>query len=73
MFNFTDVFPVTFQISGTSQVSSSIGGTTGELDGQSFGLGVAPKDQRVNKEALLKMTRSKRQAASKVSGGQQAK
>ncbi len=61
------------QISGASQGGSSMGGTAGELDGQSFALGTASKDQRVNKEALLKMTRTKRQAANKTPGGQQAK
>ncbi len=48
-----------------------MGGTAGELDGQSFGLGTASKDQRANKEALLKMTRTKRQVANKTPGGQQ--
>jgi hypothetical protein len=47
-----------------------MGGTAGELDGQSFGLGTASKDQRANKEALLKMTRTKRQVANKTPGGQ---
>ncbi|CAF1184045.1 unnamed protein product [Rotaria sordida] len=60
------------KMSGASQGASTMVGTAGELDGQSFGLGIASKDQRVNKEALLKMTRNKRQAASKTSGGQQA-
>ncbi|CAF2794309.1 unnamed protein product [Rotaria sp. Silwood2] len=59
------------KMSGASQGASTMGGTAGELDGQSFGLGTASKDQRVNKEALLKMTRNKRQAATKTPGGQQ--
>ncbi len=61
------------QTSGISQGGFSMGGTAGELDGQNFGLGTASKDQRVNKEALLKMTRTKRQAANKTPGGQQVK
>lgn len=53
-------------------------GSNGDLDGQSFGLGAASKDQRANKDALLKMTRNKRQPApgagpSKTPGGQQIK
>lgn len=39
---------------------SSHGGGAGDLDGQNFGLGAGSKDQRANKEALLKMTRGKR-------------
>lgn len=50
-----------------------MGGVAGELDGQNFSLGNAPKDQRANKEALLKMTRNKRQTANKTPGGQTAK
>ncbi len=56
-----------------SQGGSSMGGIAGELDGQNFGLGNASKDQRANKEALLKMTKTKRQIANKTPGGQQAK
>jgi hypothetical protein len=59
-------------MSGVSQGASSTGGTAGELDGQNFALGTASKDQRANKEALLKMTRNKRQAANKTPAGQQA-
>jgi hypothetical protein len=66
-------FFIIIQASGTSQGGSSMGGTSGELDGQSFGLGIASKDQRANKEALLKMTKTKRQAANKTPGGQQSK
>jgi hypothetical protein len=63
-------------MSGISQGASSMGGTVGDLDGQNFGLGAASKDQRANKEALLKMTRNKRQTAAgvtttKTSGAQQ--
>lgn len=50
-----------------------MGGVAGELDGQSFALGTASKDQRANKEALLKLTRNKRVAANKTPGGQTAK
>ncbi len=50
-----------------------MGGTAGELDGQSFALGTVSKDQRVNKEALLKMTRNKRQATGKTPAAQQSK
>jgi hypothetical protein len=55
-----------------------MGGTAGDLDGQNFGLGTASKDQRANKEALLKMTRNKRQTAAgatttKTPGAQQTK
>jgi len=64
-------------MSGISQ-AASMGGTAGDLDGQSFGLGTAQKDQRANKEALLKMTRNKRQSAAGASptkppGAQQTK
>ncbi|CAF4087257.1 unnamed protein product [Rotaria magnacalcarata] len=59
------------KLSGTTQGATSIGGNSGELDGQSFGIGTASKDQRVSKDALLKMTRNKRQATSKTSPGQQ--
>ncbi|CAF4339054.1 unnamed protein product, partial [Rotaria magnacalcarata] len=48
---------------GTNPGPNGAGGTAGDLDGQSFGLGAASKDQRTNKEALLKMTRNKRQPA----------
>ncbi|UJR10395.1 hypothetical protein I4U23_014598 [Adineta vaga] len=51
------------KLSTTSQSTSSVVGTAGELDGQNFALGTVPKEQRVNKEGLLKMTRNKRQAA----------
>jgi len=61
---------IIIQTSGLSQGGISMGGTAGELDGQSFGLGTASKDQRANKEALLKMTRTKRQVANKTPGGQ---
>lgn len=60
-----------------SGISQGPSGTAGDLDGQNFGLGTASKDQRANKEALLKMTRNKRQAApgatttSKTPGAQQ--
>lgn len=37
------------------------GGNAGDLDGQNFGVGSGSKDQRANKEAMLKMTRGKRQ------------
>ncbi len=55
-----------------------MGGTAGDPDGAS---GAPSKDQRVNKDALLKMTRNKRQtatttapaAAAKTSGTQQTK
>ena len=40
-----------------------MGGNAGDLDGQNFGVGSGSKDQRANKEAMLKMTRGKRQAA----------
>ena len=56
------------QMSGISQGANSMMGVAGELDGQSFSLGTASKDQRVNKEALLKMTRNKRQTANKTPG-----
>lgn len=64
-------------MSGASQ-GASMGGTAGDLDGQNFGIGAASKDQRTNKEALLKMTKNKRQTAAaatttKTSGAQQAK
>ncbi|CAF1183759.1 unnamed protein product, partial [Didymodactylos carnosus] len=42
--------------------SQSGAGLTGELDGQNFGIGNAPKDSRASKEQLLKMTRNKRAA-----------
>jgi hypothetical protein len=61
------------QMSGISQGASGMGGNAGELDGQGFAVGTASKDQRANKEALLKMTRNKRQAANKTPSGQQAK
>jgi len=56
-----------------------MGGTAGDPDGQNFALGTSSKDQRANKDALLKMTRNKRQtstttapaAAAKTSGTQQ--
>ncbi|CAF0759156.1 unnamed protein product [Rotaria sp. Silwood1] len=59
-----------------NQGMNSMGGTAGDLDGQNFALGTASKDQRVNKDALLKMTRNKRQPAagattSKTAGVQQ--
>jgi len=57
-------------MSGVSQGGSGLTGIAGDLDGQSFSLGTASKDQRVNKEALLKMTRNKRQTANKTPGGQ---
>lgn len=57
---------------GASQGPNSASGTAGELDGQSFSIGTASKDQRVNKEALLKMTRTKRQTTNKAPGGSQA-
>jgi hypothetical protein len=64
-------------MSGISQ-GASTGGTAGDLDAQNFGLGTASKDQRANKEALLKMTRNKRQTAAgatttKTPGAQQTK
>jgi hypothetical protein len=46
-----------------SGISQGASGTAGELDGQNFALGTGSKDQRANKEALLKMTRNKRQTA----------
>ncbi|CAF3904181.1 unnamed protein product [Adineta steineri] len=58
------------KMSNVSQATSSINGTAGELDGQNFALGTVSKDQRVNKDALLKMTRNKRQAGAKSSTGQ---
>ena len=61
------------QMSGISQGASSLTGVAGDLDGQSFSLGTASKDQRVSKEALLKMTRNKRQTANKTPGGQAPK
>jgi hypothetical protein len=65
-------------MSGISQGANSMGGNAGELDGQRFALGANSKDQRANKEALLKMTRDKRQtgaggATTKTTGTQQAK
>ncbi len=56
-----------------SGVSQGASGNAGELDGQGFSIGTASKDQRANKEALLKMTRNKRQAANKTPSGQQSK
>lgn len=61
--------------------ASGMGGNAGDLDGQNFGLGAGSKDQRANKEALLKMTRGKRQPGAppaavptgKTPGGQQTK
>lgn len=58
-----------------------MGGNVGDLDGQNFGVGSGSKDQRANKEAMLTMTRGKRQAAaplaaaptSKTPGAQPAK
>ncbi len=35
-------------------------GMGGDPDGQNFGLGVGSKDQRTNKETLLKMSQNKR-------------
>jgi hypothetical protein len=63
-------------MSGIIQGAGGMGGNTGDLDGQNFGVGMASKDQRANKEALLKMTRNKRQtgagaATSKTPGGGQ--
>ena len=60
------------------QGAGGMGGHAGDLDGQNFGLGVASKDQRANKEALQKLTRNKRQAGApapttKPPGAQQAK
>ncbi|CAF1205076.1 unnamed protein product [Adineta ricciae] len=55
------------KLSVVSQSTSNLTGTAGELDGQSFALGTVPKEQRVNKEGLIKMTRSKRQAAKQAS------
>ena len=55
-------------MSGISQGNSSVG----ELDGQNFAVGSTSKDQRASKEALLKMTKNKRQgpaAPSKAAGG----
>jgi hypothetical protein len=46
---------------GMNQGASGMGGNAGDLDGQNFGLGLASKDQRANKEALQKLTRNKRQ------------
>ena len=65
-------------MSGISQGANSMGGNAGELDGQRFALGANSKDQRANKEALLKMTRNKRQpaagaATNKTPGAQQIK
>ena len=65
-------------MSGVSQGASGMGGTAGDLDGQNFGLGTAGKDQRANKDALLKMTRNKRQTpadapTNKTPGAQQPK
>jgi hypothetical protein len=63
-------------MSGISQGANSMGGNAGELDGQRFALGANSKDQRANKEALLKMTRDKRQTGgvtTKTTGTQQAK
>ncbi len=65
-------------MSGTTHGASSMGGTAGDLDGQNFGLGMASKDQRANQEALLKMTRNKRQTGAgatttKPPGAQQTK
>jgi hypothetical protein len=59
-------------MSGLSQGNNNAAGVAGELDGQNFALGATTKDQRANKDALLKMTRNKRQgpaAASKTPGG----
>ena len=60
-------------MSGSSQGMGNTGGVTGELDGQSLSFGTVPKDQRTNKEALIKMTRNKRQSVHKIANGQPTK
>ncbi len=66
------------QMLGMNQGASGMGGNAGDLDGQNFGLGLASKDQRANKEALQKLTRNKRQTGAagpttKPPGAQQTK
>ncbi|CAF0873643.1 unnamed protein product [Didymodactylos carnosus] len=52
----TDGQKARYTVAGTNQNDNS----TGELDGQGFGSGNAPKDARTSKDQLLKMTKNKR-------------
>ena len=57
LFSKTILLVFIVQMHGVGQGFDSIGSTPGELDDQNF----ATKDQRSNKEAMLKVTRTKKQ------------